>query len=100
MLDPYGPQMGFYMGQVRAAHMGVMWVLQQGSMLGPHGCSIWVQYGPHWGPIWNFPYPSHIILNTIDLVQLLVLVFNYEIFTRKMSNEQYYTIVVPFRSVS
>ena len=47
MLDPYGPQMGFYTGPVWAAHMEVMWVLQQGSMLDPHGYSIWVQYGPH-----------------------------------------------------
>ena len=51
MLDPYGYQMGFCMGPVRAPHMGAMWDLQQGSMLGPHGCSMWVQYGPRWGPI-------------------------------------------------
>ena len=55
MLDLYGSLMGFYMGPVWAAHMGVMWVLQQGSMLGPHGCSIWVQYGLHFGPYIEFP---------------------------------------------
>ena len=50
MLDPYGPQMGLYMGPVWAAHMRVMWVLQQSSIFGPHGCSIWVQDGSHWAP--------------------------------------------------
>ena len=28
--DPYGPQMGNYMGPIWANHMGPMWVLQQG----------------------------------------------------------------------
>ena len=35
--DPYGPQMGNYMGPIWATHVGPMWVLQQGFIWDPSG---------------------------------------------------------------
>ena len=59
-MGPTTPRMRFYMGPIRAPHMGLGWDLQHGSMWYPHGQTHMGQNGNHMGAILDLAQDAHV----------------------------------------